>query len=68
MPTGVSFGILFKFTLYIVIIFWAIYTVIVIYHWLKYSHGSWVAYPAIVTHLGVSLVLILFAFYGAFII
>jgi hypothetical protein len=66
IPSGISVGVLIKWILYIAIIFWVIYTIIAIYHWLKYSHGSWVAFPAIATHLGVSFVLIIFALYGVF--
>ena len=36
---------------------WAIYTVVISYHWLRYSHGSVAALPAIVTHVIVSALL-----------
>jgi len=66
LADGASVGSLTKWTLLAVISIWIIYTLIVIYHWLKYSHASWVAFPAILTHLGVSLILILFTLYGTF--
>ena len=45
-------------------ILWALYTLIAIYHWLKYSHASWVAFPAIAAHLFISLAIISYALYG----
>jgi hypothetical protein len=66
LPDSVSYGAVAEWVFYVVLAFWTLYTIIAIYHWLKYSHGSWVAYPAIATHLGISLVLIVFALYGVF--
>jgi len=43
-----------EWILYAVFAFWAVYTLIAIYHWLKYSHASLVAFPAIAVHLLVS--------------
>lgn len=48
--------------------FWALYTIVGIYHWMKYSHGSWVAVPAIVVHIGVSLLLIIYTLTGTFLL
>ncbi|MBI2410119.1 hypothetical protein HYV30_03730 [Candidatus Kaiserbacteria bacterium] len=48
----------------IVAAFWGIYTLIAIYHWLKYSHASWVAVPAIAAHLVISFSLFTFAVSG----
>lgn len=47
----------------LVIVFgiWALYTLVVIYHWFKYSHGSLATYPAVITHLAVSGALISYA-------
>lgn len=39
---------------FLIFVVWAIYTVIVAYHWFRYGHRSWLAIPAIVTHLVVS--------------
>lgn len=33
---------------------WVIYTIVIIYHWMRYRHQSWFAVPAIVLHLFVS--------------
>ena len=35
-----------------------------IYHWLKYSHASWVAFPAIAAHLFISFALMSYALSG----
>lgn len=55
LPNGVSGGALIEWLLYAVFAFWAIYTVVAIYHWLKYSHASLIAFPAIAVHLFISL-------------
>lgn len=48
----------------IALIFWTIYTIIAIYHWIKFSHAAAVAYPAIALHLIVSGGIALFALSG----
>ncbi|MFA5998294.1 MAG: hypothetical protein WC814_02825 [Candidatus Paceibacterota bacterium] len=50
--------------LYAVFAFWAVYTLVAIYHWLKYSHASLVALPAIALHLFVSLALMSYVLSG----
>ena len=57
-------GALVTWALYAVFAFWAIYTLVAIYHWLKYSHASWVAFPAIAAHLLVSFALMSYALSG----
>ena len=64
LPSGLSAGVLVKWALLAVFAFWAIYTLIAIYHWLKYSHASWIAFPAITVHLFVSLALMSYALNG----
>lgn len=59
-----SAGAAVEWVLFIVFAFWVVYTLVAVYHWLKYSHGSVVAYPAISIHLGVSLILMGFALSG----
>jgi tellurite resistance protein TehA-like permease len=54
--------------LYFVFAFWLVYTLVVIYHWLKYSHGSWITLPAIAIHLFISLCLISYLLSGAWVI
>lgn len=39
---------------------WAAYTIIVTYHWFRYSHRSWLSIPAIATHIVVSGLLIFY--------
>lgn len=64
LPDNISAGSVVEWALYIVFAFWALYTIIAIYHWLKYSHASWVAFPAIATHLIISFALIAYALSG----
>jgi len=64
LPSGFSIGIVITWVLYVVFAFWAVYTIVAIYHWLKYSHASWVAFPAIAVHLIVSFALISYALSG----
>lgn len=66
LPNGttVSPGLAIEWALYAVFAFWAIYTIVAIYHWLKYSHASWVAFPAMVVHLVVSFALMSYALSG----
>lgn len=47
-----------------VFVFWAIYTLIAIYHWYKYAHAPGVAHLALMTHLGVSAACLLLALSG----
>ena len=68
LPNGVPVGAIIEWALYIVFAFWAIYTLVAVYHWLKYSHASWVAFPAIATHLFISFALMAYALSGDFII
>ena len=60
----ISPGLVVEVFLFVVLAFWALYTVVAIYHWLKYSHASVIAIPAIVVHLGVSFLLISYALSG----
>ncbi|MCR4276100.1 MAG: hypothetical protein NUV90_01820 [Candidatus Parcubacteria bacterium] len=64
LPSGFSSGIAVTWILYAVFAFWALYTLVAIYHWLKYSHASWVAFPAMAAHLLVSLALMSYALSG----
>ena len=48
----------------VVLVFWALYTLVAVYHWLKYSHASWVAFPAIAVHLFMSFAFIMYALPG----
>lgn len=43
---------------------WLLYTAVAVYHWFRYSHASWVAIPAIIAHLTVSLALLVYALSG----
>lgn len=58
---SISTGALVGWILVTAFAFWALYTIIGIYHWVKFSHAAAVAYPAIIIHLAVSGVIILVA-------
>ncbi len=64
LPGAISAGAVTTWALYAVFAFWAIYTLVAIYHWLKYSHASWVAFPAIALHLFISIALMSYTLSG----
>ena len=65
LPAGtISSGLVLEWFLYAVFAFWAVYTLIGIYHWLKYSRDSWIAFPAMAVHIIVSLALMSYALSG----
>ncbi len=43
---------------YLVLLYWIMYTIVAVYHWLVHSHNASIALPAIAAHLFVSIVLI----------
>ncbi len=47
-----------------IVVLWLLYTAVVTYHWLRYSHGSLVALPVLATHVVISLILIGYAVTG----
>lgn len=61
---SLSTGQLSTWLFLIVAFVWAIYTLVLIYHWIRYSHAAAIAVPAIGIHLAVSIVLILYAASG----
>lgn len=63
---SISGGTAIQWVLYAVFAFWAIYTLIAVYHWIRYSHAALIATPAIALHLFVSLNLITYALSGTF--
>lgn len=69
LPGGfVSSGLIVEWFLYAVFAFWIIYTLVAVYHWLKYSHDSWIAFPAMAVHFVVSIVLISYALSGSLLV
>ncbi|MDD3531557.1 MAG: hypothetical protein PHV99_03155 [Candidatus Pacebacteria bacterium] len=62
---NLSAGIAIEWVLYAVFAFWALYTLVAVYHWLKYSHASWVAFPAIAAHLFISIALMSYTLSGS---
>lgn len=45
----------------LVFIWWAIYTLVAVYHWFRYGRDSWVAVPAVVLHFAISAWIFVFA-------
>lgn len=66
LPTSISPGTLVIWILGFVFFIWAIDTAVAVYHWLRYSHASSVAFPAIAIHLLVSFALMTFILSGTF--
>lgn len=64
VPGLPSTSTLTEWVLYAVFAFWAVYTLVAIYHWLKYSHASWIAIPSIAAHLFISFALMSYALSG----
>ncbi len=62
--TTISTASIVSYSLYVVFAIWAIYSAVATYHWLKYSHASSIAFPAIGIHLLVSFALIALALSG----
>ncbi len=62
---AISAGSVVFWVLLAVFAFWVIYTIVVTYHWLKYSHASGVAFPAIGVHLLVSAAIMAYALTGS---
>lgn len=61
-------GTIVAWFLYAAFAIWSIYTIIAVYHWIKYSHASLIALPAIGLHLFVSFVIAVYALSGVFFI
>lgn len=65
LPQGVSTGDIVTWALYAIFAFWALYTLVAVYHWLRYSHASWVAFPAMAVHFIISIALMSYALSGS---
>ena len=48
----------------IVFIWWVIFTVVVIYHWLRFARDSWFTVPILVFHFFISGLIMVFALGG----
>ncbi len=62
--TVISPGLALEVILYAVFALWAVYTLVAVYHWLRFSHASLIAFPAIALHLFVSFALMVYALTG----
>ncbi len=65
LSSGLSPADVVVWGLYAAFAFWVVYTLVAIYHWLKYSHASWLTFPAIAVHLFVSFILISYSLSGS---
>ncbi len=54
LPSAVSIESVVAIIITVVFIWWAIYTLVVMYHWLRYGRESWFAVPLLALHFGVS--------------
>ncbi len=66
MSIHLSAGSVIGWALFLVFVLWAVYTLAACYHWVRYAHAPAVAFPAIITHLAVSALIMTFALSGAF--
>ncbi len=64
LSAGFSMGIAVTWVLYAVFAVWTLYTLVAVYHWLRYSHASWIAFPGLALHLYLSLALMSYALSG----
>lgn len=64
LPEGVSLTAIFSVIFALIFIFWLLYTLIIIYHWMRHAPDTWIAVPAIAVHLAVSGFLIFYATSG----
>ncbi len=48
----------------LVFLVWFIYTLVVIYHWIRYAGKSWLVAPAITAHVVISIALFIMAASG----
>lgn len=53
-PVAVDIESVVAVIITIVFIWWAIYSLVVMYHWLRYGRESWLAVPALALHFAVS--------------
>jgi hypothetical protein len=65
LPGALSNGELITWFLYFIFVLWALYTIVAVYHWVKYSHASLIALPAIGAHVFVSFSLMAYALTGS---
>ncbi len=69
LPIGtIPIGLALQYLLYAVFAFWAVYSIVIVYHWLKYSHDSRIAFPAIALHLFLSVALMAWALSGTLLV
>ncbi|HYD93667.1 MAG TPA: hypothetical protein VEB18_04430 [Candidatus Paceibacterota bacterium] len=58
---GASIETILAIVITIVFIWWAIFTLVAMYHWFRFARDSWLAVPSIALHLFVSGWIFIFA-------
>lgn len=64
LPEGVTASTIFSVLFALIFIFWLVYTLVAIYHWMRHAPDSWLSVPVIALHLLVSGALIFYATSG----
>jgi len=64
LPANIDIGTALSVVFAIIFIWWLIYSLIVIYHWMRHARESWISVPAVAVHLFVSGWLIFYATSG----
>ena len=54
-------GQMLEIVFFLVFFVWGIYTIVIIYHWMRYGNRAAVAVPVIIAHFVISLALFLMA-------
>jgi hypothetical protein len=54
LPGTVSIESVVAVIITIVFVWWVVYTLVVMYHWLRYGRESWFAVPLLALHFAVS--------------
>ncbi len=59
IPTG-NIGNVLTILFFVIFFIWAVYTIIAAYHWFRYGHRSWLAFPAVAGYVAVSALCIIY--------
>lgn len=65
-PTGLALDVASFAPVLLLVAFalWVVFTIVSGYHWFRYAHRSWLAAPAVGTHIFISAALFLYALSG----
>lgn len=62
--SGLDWGTVFSVIFALIFLWWLLFTLVSIYHWLRHAQDSWIAVPAVALHLFVSGWIIFYATSG----